>query len=50
MEQLFKQFRVETFRKDTVLYKENDVSSCLYFIRDGEVEVFLKNSRFLRIF
>lgn len=39
MEQLFKQFKIETFRKDKVLYKEDEPSSFLYFIQEGEVEV-----------
>lgn len=45
MEQLFKQFKIEKFRKDKVLYKENDPSNFLYFIQEGEVEVlFLFNT------
>ena len=39
MEQLYKQFRIETFRKNKVFYKEVDPSSFLYFIQTGEVEV-----------
>ena len=39
MEQLYKQFKIETFRKDKVFYKENDPSGYLYFIQEGEVEV-----------
>ena len=39
MEQLYRQFKIETFRKDKVFYKENEPSSDLYFIKEGEIEV-----------
>jgi len=40
MEQLFRQFRIETYGKNKTFYKEGDSSAFLYFIQIGEIEVF----------
>ena len=48
MEQLYFQFNIQKYSKNHVFYKEGDEADSLYFIKNGEVEVFLmKNVDFL---
>lgn len=39
MEQLYHQFQITEYRKNDIIYKENEPSKNFYFIKIGEVEV-----------
>lgn len=41
MEQLYHQFEIREFRKNHIIYKENEDALEFFFIKSGEIEVYI---------
>lgn len=41
LELICRYFTEETFENNTVIYKEGEVSECIYLIMSGEVKMFI---------